>query len=206
MRTRPLLFFYLLLCCQSTASLINKQVILGENVTLDCDIDVKEIYWLFLKPPESLVMIFRTFTPDSTSPMFTDQRLRHKYSSQTYSRLFISNITKDELGIYYCAKLYSSALNIGNGTKLYISEAKTEDNDQLQHSKNCTATTQHPALTITSILLIVMLLIIIIGLLMARCRKPRKGAKPQPNAEVEFEQIKDLNIAEFTEVEFRLCE
>nr|XP_055074695.1 uncharacterized protein LOC129454245 [Misgurnus anguillicaudatus] len=202
MRTTPLLFFYLLLCCQSTESLTNKRVILGRNVTLDCDIDVRGIYWLFQKPSESLVVIFRTFTSDSTSTMFIDQRLRNKYSTQTNSRLFISNITKDELGIYYCAKLYS-APTFSNGTNLYIA-AETEDNDQLQH--NNTTTTQHPALILASISLYVLLLIIIIGLLMARCRKPRKSAKPQPTAKVALKQINDLNTAEFTEVEFRLCE
>nr|XP_055072582.1 uncharacterized protein LOC129452627 [Misgurnus anguillicaudatus] len=205
MKTTPLLFFYLLLCCQSTESLTKKQVNLGGNVTLDCDIDVKDIYWLFLKPSKSLVVILRT---NSTSAMFIDQRLRNKYSPQNNSSLFISNITKDELGVYYCAKLHSIALKLSNGTKLYISEVayknETEDNDQLQHSN--TTTTQHSALTLATISLNVLLPIIIIGLLMARCRKPRKGAKPQPNAEVELEQIKDLNTAKFAEVEFRLCD
>ncbi|XP_065100620.1 uncharacterized protein [Paramisgurnus dabryanus] len=200
MRTTALLFFYLLLCCQHTESLTNKRVILGENVTLDCDIDIKDIYWLSQKPSESLVVIFRSFTSDSTSPMFTDPRLRNKYSSLTNSSLFISNITKDELGIYYCAKLYLTALTLGNGTKLYISEAayqnETEENDQ----HNNTIITQHSALTHTSILLNVLLLIIIIGLLIPRCPKPRKSVKPHPNDEVELEQIEDLNTAEYSEI------
>lgn len=106
-----------MLCCQTTESLSLKPVILGESVTLYCHPAASDIFWLFLKPPESLVVIMRSSKSNSASSHFYDPRLQIKYSSKTLSRLFIRNITQDELGIYYCAKVVSLELN--NGTKLY---------------------------------------------------------------------------------------
>ncbi|XP_056615870.1 uncharacterized protein LOC130430743 [Triplophysa dalaica] len=202
MKTTPPLLFYLLLCCQTTESLTRKRVILGGNVTLDCKLDNKEIYWLFMKPPESLVVIFRTFTSESTKPAFFDQRLKSKYSSTTFSRLCISNITKDELGIYYCVKANTTGLQISNGTKLYTTETAnqnvTEENDQpqqMQHNK----TTTLLALMLTSISLNVLLFITLIVLLTPRCRKPRHS--PKPHQKVEAQPLDDLSAAEYSEIE-----
>ncbi len=105
--------------CQTTESLTDKRVNLGENVTLDCQIGVNDVYWVFQKLTDSPVLILRTFTTDSTSSFIQDQRLKDKYSSLTSSRLFISNITINELGIYYCAKR-NQTLHISDGTRLYI--------------------------------------------------------------------------------------
>ncbi|KAA0712040.1 hypothetical protein E1301_Tti012775 [Triplophysa tibetana] len=200
MRTTPLLFFYLLLYCRTTESLTHKRVILGGNVTLDCELDDREMFWLFLKPPESLVVIFRTFTSQSTKPTFFDQRLKSKYSSTTLSSLCINNITKDELGIYYCVKRHPTALQLSDGTKLYTTETvhqnMTEENDKPQHMQQNTTTTLW-ALTLTSISLNVLLFITIIGL-------SRKSGNPYQNVKVK--QFHDLKTDEFTEVEFRLCE
>lgn len=107
----------LLLCCQTTDSLTLKPVILGGNVTLFCHIFAGNIFWLHLKPPESLVVIMRTYSSTSTSADFYDPKLLIKYSSKKFSRLFINNITQDELGIYYCAKVVS--LQLISGTKVY---------------------------------------------------------------------------------------
>ncbi len=106
--------------CQTTESLTDKRVNLGENVTLDCQIDVKEIYWVFQKLTDSPVLILRTFTTDFGSSFIQDQRLKDKYSTLTLSRLFISNITINELGIYYCVKRNQTTLHISDGTRLYI--------------------------------------------------------------------------------------
>ncbi|KAI7790906.1 hypothetical protein IRJ41_004029 [Triplophysa rosa] len=202
MKTTPPLLLYLLLCCQTTESLSDKRVILGGNVTLDCELDNKDIYWVFMKPPESLALIFRTFTADSIKPAFFDQRLKSKYSSKTLSRLFISYITKDELGIYYCEKVDTTGLQLSNGTKLYTTETAhqnmTEENDQPQHMQHNTTTT-HLALTLTSISLNVLLFITIIVLLMPRCRKPRHS--PKPHQKVDVQPLEDLSAAEYSEIE-----
>jgi len=106
--------------CQTTASLRDKRVNLGENVTFDCQIDVKDIYWVFQKRTDSPVLIMRTFTSHYAASQFYEERFKVKYSSLTLSRLFISHITVDELGIYYCIKA-GTALQLSNGTRLYIS-------------------------------------------------------------------------------------
>uniref|UniRef100_A0A8C2CPY7 Immunoglobulin domain-containing protein n=1 Tax=Cyprinus carpio TaxID=7962 RepID=A0A8C2CPY7_CYPCA len=113
-----------LLVCQTTESLTDKLVNLGENVTLDCQIDVEEIYWVFQKPSDAPVMILRIFSSDAT-PYVQDQRLKDKYSSLTSSNLFIINITVHELGIYYCVKP-GIILQISNGTRLYINDEELE--------------------------------------------------------------------------------
>ncbi|KAA0712039.1 hypothetical protein E1301_Tti012774 [Triplophysa tibetana] len=192
MRTTSLLFFYLMLCCQTTESLTLKAVILGTNVTLDCELDVKEIFWLFMKPAESLVVIYRTSSAESIMFSSYDERLQNKYLSRTESRLFIRIITKDELGIYYCAKVNTS-LQLSNGTKLY-----TETNNQTDQP-------QHQTAAITSISIISLFLITIVtvlGLLTLKCEKPRKSRQHN----VKVKQFDDLNAEEFTEVEFRPCE
>ncbi|XP_051549603.1 uncharacterized protein LOC127438229 isoform X3 [Myxocyprinus asiaticus] len=144
--------------CPATESLIDKWVNLGENVTLDCNLGNKEIYWFFLKLPDSLVVILRTFTSESISAHFYDNQFKNKYSSQNWSRLIISNITADELGIYYCAKTVS-LLQLNNGTRLYIT-----------------------------------------GLLMLRCKKPSKTQQQCQN--VEPVHLEDLNVAQYSEIEF----
>ncbi|XP_056615274.1 uncharacterized protein LOC130430262 [Triplophysa dalaica] len=200
MRTTPLFFVYLLLCCQTTESLTLKRVILGGNVTLDCELDDRDVYWLFMKPPESPVVIFRTFTAESTKPAFFDQRLKSKYSSTTFSRLCISNITKDELGTYYCARVNTRSLHFSNGTKLYtetVHQNSMEGNDQAHHE------IKHQTVAITSISCIA-IFFIIIGLFTLKCGKPRKTQ--QPNQNLKGKQFDDLNTKEFTKVEFRLCE
>ncbi len=112
-------FFTGLLVCLTTESLSDKRVNLGENVTLDCQIGVNDVYWVFQKLTDSPVLILRTFTTDFGSSFIQDQRLKDKYSTLTFSRLFISNITINELGIYYCVKR-NKTLQISNGTRLYI--------------------------------------------------------------------------------------
>uniref|UniRef100_A0A9J7YET9 Immunoglobulin domain-containing protein n=1 Tax=Cyprinus carpio carpio TaxID=630221 RepID=A0A9J7YET9_CYPCA len=154
MRTAQLLLFCLLVC-QNTESLTDKLVNLGENVTLDCQIDVRDIYWVFQKPSDSPLLILRTFSSDSTSSYVQDQRLKDKYSSLTLSRLFIINITFHELGIYYCAKA-ATTLQISNGTRLYINDCQQE--------QSCEKTLElYRILTVTSILLNSVLIIAIIG-------------------------------------------
>ncbi|XP_016415486.1 uncharacterized protein LOC107745969 isoform X2 [Sinocyclocheilus rhinocerous] len=118
MRTPPLLLFFLLGWCQTAQCLNSKRVNLGQNMSLDCLIDVKDIYWVFQKQTDSPVLILRTFTSESTTPQFYDKRFKDKCSLQTFSRLFIRNITINEIGIYYCAKT-GTTLQLSNGTRLY---------------------------------------------------------------------------------------
>ncbi|KAI7791068.1 hypothetical protein IRJ41_008675 [Triplophysa rosa] len=124
--------------------------------------------------------------------LFHDERLQNRYSSRTESRLFIRIITKEELGIYYCAKVNTS-LQLSNGTKLYTETNR--QNDQPQH--------QTAAITSISIIASFLItIVIVLGLLTLKCEKPRKSRQQN----VKVKQFDDLNTEEFTEVEFRPCE
>ncbi|KAF4097530.1 uncharacterized protein LOC131529761 [Onychostoma macrolepis] len=202
MRTAQLLLFFLLAWCQTTESLTDKCVNLGENVTLDCQIDVKEIYWVFQKLTDSPVLILRTFTAEYTSSHVQDQRLKDKYSGLTRSRLFISNITVHELGIYYCAKL-NKTLQISNGTRLHTNEsAQDQKQTEGKHQEQPCEKTFHEILTVTSILMNIVLIIAIIGLLQIKLQACKK--RHQQCQDEKLEHLYSTNAEEFSEVEFRL--
>ncbi|KAI2644028.1 Ig kappa chain V-V region T1 [Labeo rohita] len=141
MRTVQLLLFGLLVC-HTIESLNDKRVNLGENVTLDCLIGVKEIYWVFQKLTDSPVVILRSFSSELASSLIQDVRMKDKYSSLTFSRLFISNVTTEELGIYYCLKT-GSFLQFSNGTRLHTTEAARDHNQtELKNNLQCPHTQQ----------------------------------------------------------------
>lgn len=90
----------LLVWCQAVETL-TELTLLGQNVSINCDLDEKEIYWMLLKLPNRPVMILRLFST-STTPFYYDARFRPKYSVQPSNSLFIKNVTADDLAIYYC--------------------------------------------------------------------------------------------------------
>ncbi|XP_016414048.1 uncharacterized protein LOC107744751 [Sinocyclocheilus rhinocerous] len=154
---------YLFMWSQATESLTNTAVTLGADVIISCDLDIEEIYWFKLKLPDPPVLILRTFSSTNEGVQYENIIFKHKYSVKTNSRLFIRNITTDELGVYYCVKT-SEPLKFSNGTKIYISDSvhknQTESNDAPQHE-----TPWRNLTIITSALLNVLLIIALIGLL-----------------------------------------
>lgn len=185
----------LLLWCQITEGLFDKRVNLGENVTLDCQIDVKEMFWVFQKLTDAPVLILRTFSTESTVSHILEERFRNKYSSLTLSRLFISSITIDEIGVYYCIKRDSTTIKFSNGTRLYI----TEDKSQTKPNESHYQTTQE-ALIVLYIILNIMMFSAVIALFQIKLQLCKK--RQQQNEELE--KIFCTSAAEFSEVEFRL--
>ncbi|KAL0149904.1 hypothetical protein M9458_054792, partial [Cirrhinus mrigala] len=114
------LHIYLLMWSQVTESLTNIAVTLGADVNISCDLDIKEIYWYKLKLPDPPVSILRTYKSTYEGAEYENSIFKHKYSVKTKSRLFIRNISTDELGVYYCVKT-SEPRKFSNGTKIYIS-------------------------------------------------------------------------------------
>ncbi len=88
------------------------------NIT--CDLDIKEIYWYKHKSPDPPVFILRTYSSTYEGAEYENSIFKLKYSVKTNSRLFIRNISTDELGVYYCVKT-SEPQKFSNGTKIYIS-------------------------------------------------------------------------------------
>ncbi|KAK2906795.1 hypothetical protein Q8A67_005780 [Cirrhinus molitorella] len=201
MRTAQHLLFFLLVWCQTTASLNDTLVNFGENVTLDCPIDKRDIYWVFQKPTDSPVVILRSFTTDFASSFFYNDRLKEKFSLEKYSRLCISNLTFNELGIYYCVKTGNS-LQLSNGTRLYTIESAQEQN-QTEYNNHeqpqCEKTPEiHNILNVTSLLLNIVLIIAILGMVMLKLKMPRKSRQQTLN--VETVPLEDLNAAQYSEI------
>ncbi|KAI2642428.1 Ig kappa chain V-III region [Labeo rohita] len=127
---------------QATESLTNIAVTLGADVNISCDLDIEEIYWYKHKSPDPPVLILRTYDSIYEKAKYENSIFTHKYSVKTNSRLFIRNISTDELGVYYCVKT-SEPQKFSNGTKIYISDSdqrnqtsKLEPHDASQHRKS----------------------------------------------------------------------
>ncbi len=110
----------LLMWSQATESVTNTAVTLGADVNITCDLDIKEIYWYRQKSPDPPVFILRTYKSTFEGAEYENSIFEDKYSVKTNSRLFIRNISTDELGVYYCVKT-SEPRKFSNGTKIYIS-------------------------------------------------------------------------------------
>ncbi len=103
-----------LICCQyAVADLITD---LGSNVTINCDLDENEVYWILLKTSDPPTVILRSF---STSSFYPNKLFRKKYSVQFKHRLVINNVTTDELGVYYCMNTETPPKR-SNSTRIYF--------------------------------------------------------------------------------------
>jgi len=88
----------------------------GSNVTINCDLDENEVYWILLKTPDPPTVILRSF-PTPISPFYSNNTFRKKYSVIFKHRLVINNVTADELGVYYCMNTGATP-KLSNSTRL----------------------------------------------------------------------------------------
>ncbi len=89
---------------------------LGSNVTINCDLDENEVYWILLKTADPPTIILRPF---STSSFYSNKSFIKKYSVQFKHRLVINNVTADELGVYYCMNTRTPP-KLSNSTRIYF--------------------------------------------------------------------------------------
>ncbi|XP_039550960.1 uncharacterized protein LOC120495445 [Pimephales promelas] len=111
------IYLYLLIWSQAAEALTNQLTDLGENVTINCDLREKEVFWIFLKLLDSPVVIMRSFS--NLSPFHFNERFTLKYSVHSKNNLFINNVTIDELGVYYCMST-DPVPKLSNATRLHI--------------------------------------------------------------------------------------
>ncbi|XP_051550607.1 uncharacterized protein LOC127438796 [Myxocyprinus asiaticus] len=188
MKTAQLSLLYLLVCCQISGALTDELVVLGQNVTIVCEFHLKAIFWFKLNQPDAPVEIMRTFGSPK-EPAYSNSKFSNKYSEGDLGCLFISHITADELGSYYCVKPGES-LKLSKGIRVY-----TSGQNLTQHH------TAYQILTVTFSLLSVVLFVAIIGLLKIN----HKLCKKSPVYEnVELEQSYYTNGDEFSGVKFRV--
>ncbi len=106
----------LLTWSQVAEILTNQLTDLGQNVTINCGLGLKEVTWLLLNLPDPPVLILRSFSnPPAT--FYFNNRFKQKYSVQPKHNLFINNVSIDELGFYYCTSIDRTA-QFSNGTRL----------------------------------------------------------------------------------------
>ncbi|KAL1251137.1 hypothetical protein QQF64_018933, partial [Cirrhinus molitorella] len=105
-----------IICCQyGVADLVPD---LGSNVSINCDLDENEVYWILLKTPDPPTVILRSMST-TPSPFYFNQTFRNKYSVQFKHCLVINNVTANELGIYYCMNTRTPP-KLSNSTRIYI--------------------------------------------------------------------------------------
>ncbi|KAF4097936.1 hypothetical protein G5714_021944 [Onychostoma macrolepis] len=132
------LHIYLLMWSQAAESVTNTAVTLGADVNISCDLDIEEIYWYRHKSPDPPVLILRTYSSTYKGAEYENSIFKLKYSVKTNNRLFIRNISTDELGVYYCVKT-SEPQKFSNGTKIYITSLVKSYIDATGRSTNSTA-------------------------------------------------------------------
>ncbi|KAK7137217.1 hypothetical protein R3I93_017328 [Phoxinus phoxinus] len=167
---------YVLICCRAAVS--DQLTDPGSNVTINCDLEEDEVYWIFLKTPDPPTVILRSMST-TQSPFYLNKTSRKKYSVQFKHRLVINNVTADELGVYYCMNT-DSPPKLSNSTRLHFTEST-----QLTECHNHTAVefiddqnqTQWKIIIIISALMNGLLLIAVIGLVKVFVVGNRKSAE-----------------------------
>uniref|UniRef100_A0A9J8C5Q7 Ig-like domain-containing protein n=1 Tax=Cyprinus carpio carpio TaxID=630221 RepID=A0A9J8C5Q7_CYPCA len=189
---------YLLMWSQVTESLTNTAVTLGADVIISCDLDIEEIYWYKQKSPDPPEFILRTYSSTYEGAEYENSIFTHKYSVKTNSRLFIRNITADELGVYYCVKT-SEPRKFSNGIRIYITDSVHRNQTESQQE-----TPWRNLTIITSVLLNVLLIIALIGLvkccLDATRRSKNTSEKPQSTTAAQ-----NTNDPQYADIDFSKC-
>ncbi|XP_051979750.1 uncharacterized protein LOC127641040 isoform X2 [Xyrauchen texanus] len=197
---------YLFICCQAETDQLTD---LGQNVTINCDLDEGGIYWLLLKLPDPPVVILHTLS--NTFSCF-NKTFRHKYSVQSHRHLFINNVTIDELGVYYCMKKDSVPPEFSNGTRLKFIESTTEitlvscTQQNPTEVKDIHHNQTWQTLTLIFALLTAVLLIVLTGLLKVFVFGNKRSGEQLHNVDLQqtqvIEQPQDPNQLQYAEVNF----
>ncbi|KAM9494085.1 uncharacterized protein Hap1MRO34_004091 [Clarias gariepinus] len=189
------LHFYLLVCCGAAESFTEKSVDLGQNVTLKCEVSVRNVLWFLMKPSEPPVFILRSFSSKTLDPQYSDPAFSKRFSVQYNSSLFIHNISTNELGVYYCNQSQTgSPPVISRGIRLYIQNNTavnlTEDNQQVQNHTDC----KHEAIStwsrplFISVILNCTLAFTVAVLIVHHCKKSQKTQAHPPDPGLQPQQ------------------
>ncbi|KAI5609491.1 hypothetical protein C0J50_9469, partial [Silurus asotus] len=129
----------LLVCCGAAEGFTDRLVDLGQTVTLQCDVAVKDVLWFLMNPSEPPVFILRSFSSKTLDSQYSNQTFSKTFSLQYNSSLFIHNISTNELGVYYCIQTPTgSPPKISHGIRLYIRKNTTDNHQSCHISHNKT--------------------------------------------------------------------
>ncbi|XP_047007685.2 uncharacterized protein LOC108259252 isoform X5 [Ictalurus punctatus] len=176
--------FYLLVCCGAAESFTEKSVDLGQNVTLKCQVSVRNVFWFLMKPSELPVFILRSYSSRIMVPEYSNTTFSKKFSVQYNSSLFIHNISTNELGVYYCIQTQTgSPPDISSGIRLYIRNHSAEN--QTCETEQCQNETGYKEAVLLPILIISVIMNFVLAVSVAvftvcHCRRRRK-TQAQPS-------------------------
>ncbi|XP_052446872.1 uncharacterized protein LOC127988262 isoform X2 [Carassius gibelio] len=118
------LHLYLLIWCQAAETLTDQLTDLGQNVTINCDLNAKVATWFLLNLPNPPVVLLDSLL-NPPSVFYYKNNFSFKYSVQSKHRLFINNITFNELGVYYCINT-ETEVKFSNGIRLQTISIHTD--------------------------------------------------------------------------------
>ncbi|XP_066514035.1 uncharacterized protein [Hoplias malabaricus] len=144
------------------------------------------------------VFILRSFSRHSTSSQYSNSTFNKTFSLQLNNRLFIQNITVNELGTYYCFTSETSP-EISNGTRIYIKEQPEDHHNETWENQTHEATEHPQHLFLASGLLNCVLIITMIGVIICHFKTISK-LQPQP-PDSSPPQHQDHNIVQYEEIE-----
>ncbi|XP_016117923.1 uncharacterized protein [Sinocyclocheilus grahami] len=197
---------YVLICCQyAVADLLTD---LGANVSINCDLDENEVYWILLKTADPPTVILRSLST-TTSPFYFNKTFRNKYSVQFKHRLVINNVTADELGVYYCMNTETPP-KLSNSTRIYFTESAqlTECHNHRVDVYTEQNQTQWQIIIIISALMNGLLLIALIGVVKVFVVGKRRSAEQSQQLNTDRQQMQatqqhqDPNQLQYAEVDF----
>ncbi|KAK7127046.1 hypothetical protein R3I94_018282 [Phoxinus phoxinus] len=184
---------YVLICCRAAVS--DQLTDPGSNVTINCDLEENEVYWILLKTPDPPTVILRSF-PTPISPFYLNIAFRKKYSVQFKHRLVINNVTADELGVYYCMKT-GTPLKLSNSTRLHFNEStqpiQCHNHTAVEFINQNQNQTQCQIIIIISALMNGLLLIVLIGLVKVFVVGNRRSTEQsQLNTDLQQNQVRPI--------------
>ncbi|XP_016138111.1 uncharacterized protein [Sinocyclocheilus grahami] len=133
MKTLLLSLICLFVWNQTTEAFTDQRLVLGQNVTVACEFNLKAIIWFVMKLPARPEMILQTFGQPKQVEYY-NKKLISKYSEGGWSHLLINNVSADDLGMYYCIKPGRN-LKVSNGIRLHTSESPRSHNEPEQKSQ-----------------------------------------------------------------------
>ncbi|XP_056614296.1 uncharacterized protein LOC130429645 [Triplophysa dalaica] len=182
---------YVLMWCQA-AETLDQLTSLGQNVTINCDLDSSEVYWILLKQSDSTVILQSFLNPPIA--FHFNKTLKKKYSVQSKHHLVIYNVTHDELGVYYCVNM-DKPPKVSNSTRLNIMEIRKKENR-----------THWKTFSLISCLLNAVLIITVVGLINVYVIENGKSSGQCHSTDLQqtqvTEQHQDPNQVQYAAVDF----
>ncbi|XP_060715313.1 uncharacterized protein LOC132838761 [Tachysurus vachellii] len=192
------LLLYLLVCCGAAECFTEKSVDLGQNVTLKCEVAVKDVYWFLMKASEPPVFILRSFKIKPLDAQYSNTTFNKTFSLLYNSSLFIHNISTNELGVYCCIHTPSSSpLIISRGIRLYIqshsagNQTTIREDEQMQNQTDKEPKVIYSLLQpfIVSVIMNCTLALVVSVFTVERCRRSPKTQTQPPGLHQQQDNI-----------------